>query len=333
MVELAFDLTLERPGMELQMTGAIPLEGVTAVMGPSGSGKTTLLSMLAGLEPAARGEVTFGDQVWSHRKRHMRPEARRIGMVFQEGRLFPHMTVAENISYGARRRGVSPATVHGIAEALGLGDLIDRYPVALSGGETRRVALARALACNPEILFLDEPLSGLDSLAKDAVLPYLAQAIGSAGIPVVYVTHAREEVTRLADRVLLIEHGRVAGWGMPPAHLAVTVQEARGDRVVVELGGSSFAIPGHGFPGEARRIGLPVGGVLMSRDTPGPTGALAVFPVEVREVLPRPSGPLLRLSVAGQLVDWPVDPGSALASEAVTVGTRLWMSLLDAYLR
>ncbi len=333
MVELSFELQLSRPGIDLQMTGSIPLEGVTAVMGPSGSGKTTLLSMLAGLEPAAQGDVTFGDAVWSRGRRHIPPDARRIGMVFQEGRLFSHMTVAENIAYGAHRRGVSPATVHGIAEGLGLGPLIDRKPQGLSGGETRRVALARALASDPDILFLDEPLSGLDTLAKDSVLPYLAQAIGSAGIPVVYVTHAREEVTRLADRVLLIENGQVAGWGMPPAHLAVTVQEARGDRVIVELGDAAFAIPGHGFPGEARRIGLPTGGVLMSLEAPGATGALAVFPVEVREVLPRPSGPLLRLSVAGQIVDWPVDPTSALASEVVTVGTRLWMSLLDAYLR
>ncbi|MDU8941990.1 ATP-binding cassette domain-containing protein [Ovoidimarina sediminis] len=333
MVELAFDLTLKRPGLSIYMAGAIPLEGVTAVMGPSGSGKTSLLMMLSGLEPQAQGDVRFGEVVWSRQRYHMPPNARRIGMVFQDARLFPHLSVAENIAYGARRRGVSPAAVHGIAEGLGLSELINRQPATLSGGETRRVALARALASGPEILFLDEPLSGLDSLAKEAVLPYLAQAIGGAGIPVVYVTHARDEVTRLADRLLLVEKGRVAGWGVPPAHLAVSIAEKRGDRVRVELGPASFFLPGQGRPGDARRIGLPENGLLLSRDTPGPSGALAVLEVTVREVFQRPAGPVLRLDLSGQTFDWRVEQSSPLGQNVPRPGTRLSMSLLNAYLR
>ena len=333
MVELAFDLTLKRPGLSIYMAGAIPLEGVTAVMGPSGSGKTSLLSMLAGLEPRAQGDVRFGDVVWSRQRRHMSPNARRIGMVFQDARLFPHLSVAENIAYGARRRGVSPAAVHGIAEGLGLSDLIDREPETLSGGETRRVALARALASGPEILFLDEPLSGLDSLAKEGVLPYLAQAIGGAGIPVVYVTHARDEVTRLADRLLLVDRGRIAGWGTPPAHLAVSIAEMRGDRVRVELGPATFVLPGHGRPGDARRIGLPENGILLSRDAPGPSGALAVMSVTVRDVFQRPAGTVLRLDLSGQSFDWLIDKASPLGHDHPAPGAHLHMSLLNAYLR
>ena len=333
MSELSFDLTLQRPDLLMVMNGAIPLDGVTAIMGPSGSGKTSLLMMLAGLEPRARGDIRFGEQVWSRRRRKLRPELRRIGVVFQEGRLFPHMTVFENISYGAERRGVAPTAVHGIANALGLEALLHRRPVSLSGGETRRVAVARALASDPDILFLDEPLSGLDGDAKAQVLPYLARVVSQSGVPVVYVTHSRSEVIQLADRVLEVRDGRIVGWGQPPIQLAVTLEEASAGRARVRLGRTSFTLPGQGNPGDARRIALPENGVLLSRDPPGPSGALAVLPGNVTGVREKPSGSELHLDVADQALVWRIDPRSELAERLPEPGHRLWLSILSAHLR
>ncbi len=334
MAELSFDLKMARAGDEYAMAGAIPLEGVTAIMGPSGSGKTTLLMMLAGLEPRASGTVRFADRVWCEGRRGLRPEARRVGMVFQEGRLFRHMNVADNIAYGANRRGIAPAAIHGITDALGLEPLLHRHPTTLSGGEARRVAVARALASGPDILFMDEPVSGLDDASKAQVLPYLARAVSGSGIPVLYVTHSMSEVTQLADRVLNVAGGSVAGWGVPPARLSVSVTgTAHAGQVTLDLGGVQLVLPGQGRAGDARGISLPAGGVLLSRDAPGPSGALAVLPATVISVAPRPSGPDLVLEIAGQRISQRLDPGSPLATHLPGTGDRLWLSILSAHLR
>lgn len=333
LAELTFSLALPRDGGVWTMKGAVPLQGVTAVMGPSGSGKTTLLRMLAGLEPGARGEVRFGEIAWTSGRHMAPPEARRVGFVFQEGRLFRHLTVTENIAFGARRRAVPPSAMHGIADALGLGPLMHRRPATLSGGESRRVALARALASGPDILFLDEPLSGLDDDAKAQVLPYLARTLAEAGLPAIYVTHARSEATRLADRILLIENGRIAGWGAPPVQLQVTVLDAKAAHIIVDLGGTRIALQGHARPGDARRIVLPEDGALLSRERPGASGALAVIAVKVKGVIARPSGPTLLLSVAGQEIGWSIPSASELSDRLPDAGQTLHLSVLRAFLR
>ncbi len=324
---------MSRAGEAFAFEGAIPLEGVTAVMGPSGSGKTTFLMALAGLERRVRGDIRFGDTVWARGRRGLKPEARRVGFVFQEGRLFPHLTVAENLAYGARRRKVHASAVQGIAEGMGLSDLMERRPATLSGGESRRVAVARALASGPEILFMDEPLSGLDDDAKAQVMPYLSRAVAVTGIPVVYVTHSRAEVTRFADRVLRVARGRIAGWDAPPPALAVTVVEAGHGRVIVDLDGARLVLPGYGRPGDARRIALQENSVLLSRDAPGPSGAALVIRAEVAEVRQKPSGAELTLRVAGQGLRWRIDPASVLAARPPGPGESIWMSILAATLR
>lgn len=331
MSNLTFDLRLARP--ELEMTGALPLDGVTAIMGPSGSGKTTLLSMLAGLERRARGTIAFGEQVWQGRRRFLRPEARRIGMVFQDARLFPHLTVSENIAYGAQRRNVPPSNVHALAEAMGLRGLLHRYPGSLSGGEGRRVALARALATSPDILFLDEPLSGLDEASKARLLPYLSAAVMQSGIPAVYVTHSRTEVTQFADRVLLVEDGRVAGWGTPPQQLSVTVEAVGPDGVTIALGATRFTLPGQAEPGDARRIALKPESLLISEEDPGRSGALVTLLAEVRAISHEPEGPVLTLGLAGQILLMPVAADSRLAGTLPGQGSVVWLSLMSAVLR
>ena len=333
MADLVFDLSLARGGQIYAYAGRIPLQGVTAIMGPSGAGKSTFLQMLAGLNRQTRGEARLDDTPWASRRKRLRPDARRIGYVFQDARLFPHLTVLENISYGARRRDVAPSALHGIAEGLGLTDILHRLPETLSHGETRRVALARALASAPDILFLDEPLSGLDDAARAEVLPLLGQAVAGAGIPALYVTHSQDEVCRFADRVLLIEGGRIAGWGRPPPTLEVTLAEGQGGHVTMDLGPVRFSLPGQGRPGDARRIALPENGLLISRDPPGPSGAIAVVPAEAVAITPKPSGPDIVLAVAGQRLDWQLHPGSSLAERLPAEGERLWLSILAAHLR
>ena len=333
MAELAFDLTIKRRDLDFAFAGRVPLEGVTAITGPSGSGKTVFLHALAGLNPRARGQIRFDDRLWASRRRRLRPENRRIGFVFGDGQLFPHLTVGENIAYGARCRGVGTSALQSIAEGLKLQDLLPQSPATLSAGQTRRVALARALASDPEILFLDDPLRGLDTDTKAETLALVTQAVAGAGIPALHVTHSADEIARFADRVLRIEDGRLAGWDRPPATLYVTVEGGHAGHVQVALGPVRFTISGHGIPGSARRIALPSDAVFLSQDPPGPSGALAILPAELVEVAPRPSGPNLLLDVAGQRLDWHLDPASSLAGRLPAPGEPIWLSILSAHLR
>ena len=334
LAELRFELRLRRGAFRLDMAAEIPAEGVTAIMGPSGSGKSTLLSALAGLERDVEGRARLDDAVWQEGPLRLPPRDRRIGLVFQDARLFGHMSVAENVSYGAKRRGVSDGIVAGIVDALSLGPLMARRPATLSGGERRRVALARAMASAPDILFMDEPMAGLDDAAKEHLLPFIARGVAESGVPVIYVTHAQAEVTMLADRVLRVAEGRVLGWGPPPPHLAVTVTGADLPGLLeVELGPLRFVLPGQGRVGDARRIAIPANGVLLSRQHPGETAALGVMQAKVAQVLPAGGAPDCIVEVAGQRLRIPAMLGSELAGRPPREGEVMWLTLLTAHLR
>lgn len=186
--------------------------GVTAIFGPSGSGKTTTINMIAGLVRPDHGRVVVdGEPVFDSSKRQNTPShRRRIAYVFQDGRLFPHLTVARNIRFGARFARSEPmASEAEIIALLGLAPLMDRRPVALSGGERQRVALARALLSAPRLLLMDEPLAALDAPRKEEILPYLEALRDRTGIPILYVSHSVAEVARLSDRLILLEEGKV----------------------------------------------------------------------------------------------------------------------------
>lgn len=326
-------MALVRGNEVFAFEGSIPLEGVTGIMGPSGSGKSTFLMMLAGLEPQARGTIRFGDTLWADGKEALAPEDRQVGMVFQEGRLFRHLSVADNIAYGAKRRGTGDAAVKGIVDGMGLGDLMERRPDTLSGGEARRVAVARALAAGPDVLFMDEPLAALDDDAKAQLLPYLSQAVAGSGIPVLYVTHAQAEVIQFADRVLKIENQQVAGWGEAPPTLYVTVIDSGPGRVLVTLGDAEMVLVGQGQPGDARRIALGPGSVMISRHAPGASGAATALASEVAGVRDDPRGVSLDLRIAGQALNWRLEPGSTMAQSPPEPGQMVWVSILSATLR
>jgi molybdate transport system ATP-binding protein len=191
--------------------------GVTAVFGPSGAGKTTLINLIAGLVAPDRGRITLGDTVLFDSKRHINLPAhrRRIGYVFQEGRLFPHLTVAANLDYGRRMCGLKadPAERARIVDLLDIGHLAERRPGKLSGGERQRVAVGRALLMRPRLLLLDEPLASLDVARKREILPYLERLRDEVGIPMVYVSHNAAELRRIATSVVRLEAGRVTAVG------------------------------------------------------------------------------------------------------------------------
>jgi len=196
--------------------------GVTALFGPSGAGKTTVLDLIAGLERPTEGRITIDGEVLvdTAMGTSVPVHLRRIGYVFQDSRLFPHLSVQENLDYGARfagRLGDRPDRGH-VVELLGLAGLLARRPATLSGGEKQRVAIGRALLSAPRLLLLDEPMASLDAARRAEILPYLSRVRAEAGIPIVHVSHALPEVAKLADTVVLLEGGRVTAVG-PVAEL------------------------------------------------------------------------------------------------------------------
>lgn len=223
---LAVELTHTLGAFALDAAFEAPARGVTALFGPSGSGKTTVLRCIAGLTRARSGSVRFNGAVWQDADgRFTPPQRRRIGYVFQEASLFPHLSVRSNLLYGERRCPAAERriTFEQAVGWLGAGPLLDRHPAALSGGERQRVAIARALLASPRLLLLDEPLSSLDEASRQAILPYLEHLHEVLDIPMVYVTHSLREVARLADRIVCLRGGRVVDAGPAEAvfaHLA-----------------------------------------------------------------------------------------------------------------
>ena len=212
----AIQLKLKRASFSIDLELDLPPNGITAVFGPSGSGKTSLLRCLAGLEEA-QGYIRIGDQTWLDSGRHLSTPTwkREIGYVFQEASLFEHLSVRDNIYFGLKRVKQSHGSA-GLREAvslLGIEHLLGRSIQSLSGGERQRVAIARALATQPKLLLLDEPLASLDVARRREVLPWLERLHDALKMPMVYVTHAMEELARLADYVVLLEHGRVGACG------------------------------------------------------------------------------------------------------------------------
>ena len=191
--------------------------GVTALFGPSGSGKSTVINAIAGLLKPEFGRVVLDGETLLDTDRGVCVPAheRRVGVVFQDTRLFPHLTVKANLLYGWQRTRAKAdaAGIDAVISLLALEGLLDRRPRTLSGGEKSRVALGRALLMNPRALLLDEPLAALDAARKAEILPYLDRLVRETKIPLLYVSHSLDEVARLADRMVLIDKGRVIAEG------------------------------------------------------------------------------------------------------------------------
>ena len=291
-----------RLDVALTLAGA----GVTAVLGPSGSGKSTLLRCVAGLEPAARGRIAIGTELWldSLHQRSVPTHRRRVGVVFQDSGLFPHLSVRGNLDYARRRARARPVPIDEIVEQLGIAALLDRRTARLSGGERQRVAIARALVTAPRLLLLDEPLASLDVRARGEILELLRRLLARTPIPVLYVTHMRSEALHLADRIVLLEGGRVRGAG-PVQEMAISEQaepiggigelgavvdgEVRAVDDAHELStlafaGGTIAVPGRLPLGERRRVEVLARDVSLALEEPRRTSILNVLPARVVEV-------------------------------------------------
>ena len=282
--------------------------GITALFGPSGAGKTTTAHALAGLVKPREGHITIGDRVVLDTRNgvFVPPSARRIGYVFQDARLFPHMSVEQNLRFGWLRSGrASPDLFAHVVHLLGLEPLLGRKPVKLSGGEKSRVALGRALLASPELLLLDEPLAALDAPRKAEILPYLEKLRDEARLPMIYVTHSVEELGRLANQVIVIRDGRVTRQGRAfdllsdlefsvltgiSAYGAVIPVRVSAHRLEDQLttlsfDGGELVVPRIDYPtGTELRVRIRAEDVLLARDAPSAISANNVLAATVAAI-------------------------------------------------
>ena len=310
---------VERPGFVLDVDLALPGRGVTALFGHSGSGKTTLLRCVAGLEHALHGRLVFKGQIWQDGATGLPTHRRPLGYVFQEASLFPHLTVLGNLEFGRRRAStVKSVALDQAIELLGIGALLGRRPESLSGGERQRVAIARALAVGPEVLLMDEPLAALDPPRKREILPYLERLHDELDIPVLYVSHAPDEVARLADHLVVLEAGRVLAAGPLvdtlaridlPIRLgddAGVILEAVVDAVDTHWQLMRLAFPGGALwtrlhdllPGRRVRVRVLARDVSLTLDPPGRSSIQNVLPGVVDAQAPDDHPGLLRVRIA-----------------------------------
>ena len=305
--------------------------GVTALFGRSGAGKTTVINCIAGLLRPDRGRILLDGEPLLDTARgiDVPRHRRRIGYVFQDARLFPHLTVRRNLLYGRwfAPRGHHRGSLAEVVDLLGIGLLLERRPGMLSGGERQRVAIGRALLAGPRLLLLDEPLASLDQARKAEILPYLERLCREAGIPILFVSHALEEVTRLATTMVLLSAGRVVAAGpvgevlarldLGPAaaeiggallHLRVVrLREAHGLTVLAHPSGE-IEIPGLALP-----IGLPVRLRIDARDVVLALGTVPLAGISIRNQL---RATVTGLGTSGQGT---TDVGLDLAGEALRV--------------
>jgi molybdate transport system ATP-binding protein len=316
-----------RPGFTLEARFTAPVPGVTALFGRSGSGKTTLVNVIAGLLRPDEGSVSLDEEVLTDTRAHIEVPAERrgIGYVFQEARLFPHLTVAANLTYGARRtRAAAFISFEEAVSLLGLARLLRRKPRQLSGGEAQRVSLGRALLAQPRLLLLDEPLASLDAARRDEVLPYLEALRDRLSIPMVFVSHQFDEVLRLATHLVLLEGGRVLAHGNLQAMcLRPELQSIVGPELVGAVlegtvswvdarSGSAMVAVGSGTLQVALRdvaVGTPVRLQLLARDIILATEVVQHLSVRnvlagrIAELTDDPSGAVLvRCDVGGVMV-------------------------------
>lgn len=329
---LSLDCDLGLPGFRLRGGLRLPMEGVGALFGPSGSGKTTLLRVLAGLEQGNRGRLALGDTVWQDASAgtFVPPHRRGIGFVFQDALLFPHLSVRSNLVYGFRRRRGDGRTADPaqVIDLLDLGSLLDRRPWRLSGGERQRVALGRAVLSAPRLLLLDEPLASLDAARREEILPFIESLARELRIPMLYVTHAIEEVLRLASRIVLIDRGEIVAAG-PLDEItnrlelrAYTGRLDAGSVVAVRVIGQE---PGQGIT----RLGF-TGGALTAPSIDLPLGAELNIRIRSRDVavaLAPPSGTSILNILPGRVVRMAGEDGPHV-HVLLDVGVPLWARIM-----
>ncbi len=312
---------LQRPEFALDVELDLPLRGITGVFGASGAGKTSLLRCIAGLERPATGKLVVAGDVWQDNESNIwrAVHERDIGYVFQEPRLFAHLDVRRNIEYGLRRRehNGGPDVDHVIG-LLGIERLLGRKPDELSGGEAQRVAIARALLCAPRFVLMDEPLASLDQERKEEILPFLDRLHAEGDVPIIYVSHNIDEVSRLCDHLVVIDGGRVVADGDVQSVLvrtdlpilsgreagsviqgAVEAYDAADDLTRLQCSGGNLWVPGNaGENGATVRLRIRASDVSLCRARPDSSTILNIVPAQV-DAIESDAGPsaLVRLAM------------------------------------
>ena len=320
-MRLEIALELRYPDFTLAIDETLELAGITAIMGASGSGKSTLLRALAGLERPARARLTLGGTVLLDSATGLDLPAHRrgIGYVFQDARLFAHLSVAGNLRFAQRRglpaNGGAPApALDEVVAALDLAPLLNRRTAGLSGGERQRVAIARALLANPRLLLLDEPLSALDLKRKAELLPYIRALPQRFRIPLIYVSHAVEEVAQLADEVLILNAGQVTARG--EVHAVLEAPEAAAVSGHFEAGALLLATVARQLP-EYALTELAVAGQPLSlprvEAAPGTPLRLRVRSRDVALALDRVQGVSIRNQLKARVLRIDAEPAGAHA--------------------
>ncbi len=293
--------------------------GLTCLFGKSGSGKTSIVNAVAGLLRPDRAHIVL-DGVALH---DLPPHRREVGYVFQDARLFPHLTVQENLVYAARIRRQRPEGMERVVDLLGIGGLLDRRPGTLSGGEKQRVAIGRALLSQPRLLLMDEPLAALDEARKAEILPYIEALRDETGLPILYVSHSVPEVARLATTIVLIDSGGVGAVGPATTILSdpatapllglrdagavlaarIAAQESDGLTRLETAAGPLWLPRIEGSPGRALRVRIAAQDVILALHRPEGLSALNILPAKVA-ALHDGQGPgvLVRLDLGGEFL-------------------------------
>lgn len=310
-------------GFSLALDCELPGTGVTAIYGPSGSGKSTLLDCIAGLRKSSSGSLIRCDgETWQDDSHFTPPWQRPVAYVFQDGRLFPHLSVQQNLEYGLRRRQRdSTVGLEQVTRWLELSQLLERSPDTLSAGQKQRVAIGRALLCAPRLLLLDEPLANLDHTASQQCMQYLQRLEHELSLPMLYVSHDIEEVSQMADHLVLLEQGRMLEQGsllelcgrldtrLSQEEQAAAIVVGNIARHDADYGLTELEVEGqllyvsqqNGAPGQQRRLRIPARDISVCRQRPDQTSILNVFPVTLEQI--EESGGarvLLRLALGSQ---------------------------------
>jgi molybdate transport system ATP-binding protein len=292
-------------GFSLDASFSVPATGVTAIFGPSGCGKTTIARCLAGLQYLPGSACAINGEIWQDRWTFRKAHQRSIGYVFQEASLFSHLSVKRNLLYGAPRRpgelGRENIGLDEVIELLGLARLLDRSPQHLSGGERQRVAIGRALLSQPKLLLMDEPLSALDRATRNEILPFLERLHARLSLPVIYISHDMSEIERLADHLVLMQHGKVIGAGPlqvlqgdPSLPLAVAREAAVSLDATIEshddayglltlrVAGGRLQVPAPAARlGKRQRLRIAASDVSVARTAPDASSILNVLPARI----------------------------------------------------
>jgi len=328
---------------------ACETDGIVALFGRSGTGKTSLINMLAGLIRPDAGRIAINGRVLfdSDTGIDLPPDQRRLGYVFQEGRLFPHLSVRGNLTYGLKRVAAAERRIglDHVVPLLGLERLIERRPRELSGGEKQRVALGRALLANPRLLLMDEPLAALDQPRKDEVLPFIERLRDELAIPIIYVSHSMQEIVRLADTLVLVSDGRVVDAGsldsmtsrldlrpLTGRYEAGAVITARVESHDERYGLTSLSFPGGELTvsglelarGSEIRLRIRARDVALAVEPPQGTSILNMLPAVIRDI-GEEAGPQVDVLLdVGEATLWARITARSLHSLGLTMGSRVY---------